>query len=90
MLQVYELCLLASYMMRDRRVCPSGCNNKGAGANRIPGPGSDGNSGGGELREGGSRVVGVTVWVLETIEGGTLVHGQRDTVLDAQWQVRLE
>ena len=28
--------------------------------------------------------------ILEAVEGGTLVHGQRDTVLDAQWQVGLE
>ena len=83
MLQVYKLCVKPD-------ICPSGCSNEGAWANRVPGPGSDGRSCGGELREGGSWVVDVAVWVLETIEGGTLVHGQWDTVLDAQWQVRLE
>ena len=40
--------------------------------------------------DGGSRVVGVTVRVLEAVEGGTLVPVQRDTVLDAQRQVGLQ
>jgi len=90
MLQVYKLCLLASYIDVRPYVCPSWYSDKGAGANRVPCPGSDGSGRGGELRQCGSWVVGVTVWVLEAVEGGTLVLGQRDTVLDAQWQVGLE
>ena len=39
---------------------------------------------------GGGWVIDVTVWVLQSIEGGTLGSGQRDTELDAQWQVGLE
>ena len=52
--------------------------------------GDDGSSCAGDLGEGGGWVVDVTVRVLEAVEGGTLVPDQRDTVLDAQWQVGLE
>lgn len=50
----------------------------------------DGTSCAGKLGWGGSWVVGVTVWVLEGLEGRPLVFVQRDTVLDAQRQVGLE
>jgi len=72
------------------RTFGSGCGDESAGTNRVPGPGGDGSSCGSELGQGGSWVVDVSVRVLQAVEGGALVHGQRDTVLDAQWQVGLE
>ena len=50
----------------------------------------DGRSRASQLGRGGDWVVNVTVWVLESVEGRTLIFVQRDTVLDAQWQVGLE
>ena len=69
---------------------PLGCKNKNVGVDHFLCPGGDGRSYTSELGESGGRVVGVTVWVYEIVEGRTLVSGQRDTVLDAQWQVGLE
>ena len=63
-------------------VFPLRCN-QGVGINRVPSPWNDGRSCVGKLGEGGGWVVGVTVWVLGGVEGGTLVPGQRGTVLDA-------
>ena len=62
---------------------PSSCRNKGAGTSRVPNLGEGHSRGTLELVEGGGWVVGVTVWVLQAVEGGTLVPGQRDAVLDA-------
>jgi len=90
MVQVYKLCFSAVYIEVRPCIFPSSCRNEGGGANRVPDTGDDGSSCAVELKEGGGWVVGVAVWVLETIEGGTLVPGQRYTVLDTQWQVGLE
>jgi len=56
----------------------------------LPDLWADGNRGTHELRSCGDWVIGVTVRLLEGVEGGTLVSGQWDTVLDTQWQVGLE
>jgi len=90
MVQVYKSCFSAFYIEVRPYICPLSCRNEGGGANRVPDTGDDGSSCAIELKEGGSWIVGVAVWILEAIEGGTLVPGQRDTVLDAQWQVGLE
>ena len=71
-------------------VCLLSRKNKSAGVNRVSYLRGDGRSCSSELGEGSGWVVDVTVWVLETVEGRTLVFGQRNTVLDAQWQVGLE
>ena len=71
-------------------ICLLGYRNKGAGVNRVPGPESDGRACLSELGKGGGWVIGVTVGVLGSVEGGTLVFVQRDTILDAQRQVGLE
>jgi len=68
--------------------CPLSYGNKGAGAD--PGLWGDSDRGAHELGEGGGWVIDVTVWVLQAAEGRTLISVQRDAVLDAQWQVRLE
>jgi len=78
------------FALKRPQVCPSGCRNEGDGANRLPGILGGGSSCAVELKEGGGWVVGIAVWVLKAEEGGTLVPGQRDTVLDAQWKVGLE
>ena len=69
---------------------PLCCGNGGAGINQVLDLGSDGSRGACELREGGGWVIDVTVRILQSVEGGTLVFVQRDTVLDAQWQIGLE
>ena len=87
-----SLCLWVSsafYCEIGSLIRPLGRGNQGAATNYVLGPWGDGSSCGIELGEGGSRVVGVTVRVLGQVEGGTLVPCQRDTVLDAQWQVGL-
>ena len=69
---------------------PLGCKNKSAGADRVHRLGDDRNWGTHQLRERGGWVIDVTVRVLQAVEGRTLVSRQRDTELDAQWQVGLE
>ena len=71
------------------RVYPLGYGNKSARIDHVPYPWDDSGSCSSKLGEGGGWVVSVTMWVLGAIEGRTLVSGQRNTILDAQWQVRL-
>ena len=71
-------------------IWPLGCRNKSAAVDRVPCPGGNSRGCASELGEGGDWVVGVTLWASDRVEGGTLVFGQRDTVLDPQGQVWLE
>ena len=69
----------------ELRLCvrPLGCRNKGAGIDRGPDPGGDGGRDACESRKCGSWVIDVAMRVLQGVEGGTLVPGQRDVVLYA-------
>ena len=71
-------------------VCSSGYGNEGVRANRVRGLGSERRDCARELGERGGWVVGITVRILGVVEARTLVLAQWDTVLDAQWQVRLK
>ena len=84
-LRLYKLCFSEFYIEVRPYVWPLGCRNEGCGAGRLSGAGGGGSIRAVELKEGGGWVVGVAVWVLNAVEGGTLVLGQRDTILDAQW-----
>jgi hypothetical protein len=65
------------------------CNNKSAQANFVHNIGGCYGRRGRQLGRSSARVISVTVRA-RGVEGGTLVSVQRNTVLDAQWQVRLE
>ena len=79
--------MVQAFEMR-RFVCSLDCRNKGIGVDRVLRDGD--RSCVGELGKCGGRVVGVTVRSgLGGEEGRTLVFCQRDTVLDAQWQIGL-
>ena len=71
-------------------IWPLGCRNKSATVDRVPCPGGNDRGCPNELGESGGWVVGVTLRASDRVEGGTLVFGQWDTVLDPQWQVGLE
>jgi len=74
---------VAFYFELRLYVRPLGCRNKGTGIDRGPDPGGDGGRGACELRECGSWVIDVAMRVLQGVESGTLVSGQRDAVLYA-------
>ena len=69
---------------------PSGRGDKGSEINCVSDPGGEDGDYTSDLGEDSGRVISVTMWVLGGVEGRTLVLCQRDTVLDAQWQVGLE
>jgi hypothetical protein len=79
--------LLGTLLEARSYIWPLGCGNKGARVNRVHDSGDSGRGCGcaRELRESGGWVVGVTVWILDVVEGRTLVFVQRDAVLNAQW-----
>jgi len=66
------------------------CGDKASWANREPRIGYYGSSGTYDLGKGCSWIIDISVWLLHSVEGRTLVFGQRDTILEAKWQVRLE